>query len=234
MVQTLSSRRQWRRELSVLLAQSATRATLSPAPCASCWPNRGRSGVMNGQQGTRLWLSQEEQQKIEKQCNADLEQTPITTQCHKDVGLPQPWRENSQDWLKGGMVLCKPINGLHPEGQAPLKKIQACTMAFKQMDQISYFQQTPRLLPDGGPLGRKSPACMPWTLMNLGGLAVAQNDGLFSEDPNWFPKKSKENPWNFSDNQLQEGKNVIGLQMGTNHGAPEAGMTSSGMPCQIL
>ncbi|KAK1339027.1 hypothetical protein QTO34_019699 [Cnephaeus nilssonii] len=47
MVQTLSSRRQWRRELSVLLAQSATRATLSPAPCASCWPNRGRSGVMD-------------------------------------------------------------------------------------------------------------------------------------------------------------------------------------------
>ncbi|KAK1342212.1 hypothetical protein QTO34_016970 [Cnephaeus nilssonii] len=46
MVQTLSSRRQRRRELSVLLAQSATPATLSPAPCASCWPNRGRSGVM--------------------------------------------------------------------------------------------------------------------------------------------------------------------------------------------
>ncbi|KAK1337252.1 hypothetical protein QTO34_001875 [Cnephaeus nilssonii] len=32
--------------LSVLLAQSATPATLSPAPCASCWPSRGRSGVM--------------------------------------------------------------------------------------------------------------------------------------------------------------------------------------------
>ncbi|KAK1333082.1 hypothetical protein QTO34_006616 [Cnephaeus nilssonii] len=46
MVQTLSSRRHWPRELSVLLAQSATPATLSPAPCASCWPNRGRSGVM--------------------------------------------------------------------------------------------------------------------------------------------------------------------------------------------
>ncbi|KAK1340774.1 hypothetical protein QTO34_017168 [Cnephaeus nilssonii] len=41
MAQTLSSRRH-----SVLLAHSATPATLSPAPCASCWPNRGRSGVM--------------------------------------------------------------------------------------------------------------------------------------------------------------------------------------------
>ncbi|KAK1333694.1 hypothetical protein QTO34_006080 [Cnephaeus nilssonii] len=44
--QTLSSRCHWRCELSVLLAQSATPATLSPAPCASCWPNRGHSGVM--------------------------------------------------------------------------------------------------------------------------------------------------------------------------------------------
>ena len=31
-------------------------------------------------------------------------------------------------------VLCELINGLYPEGQAPVKKIQASTMAFKQMD----------------------------------------------------------------------------------------------------
>ncbi|XP_049633582.1 cilia- and flagella-associated protein 45 [Suncus etruscus] len=62
----------------------------------------------------------------------------------------------------------------------------------------------------------KNLACVQRTLMNLGGLAVARNDGLFSGDPNWFPKKSKENPRNFSASQLQEGKNVIGLQMGSN------------------
>ncbi|KAK1340668.1 hypothetical protein QTO34_017058 [Cnephaeus nilssonii] len=39
MVQTLSSHRRWRRKLSVPLAQSATPATPSPAPCASRWPN---------------------------------------------------------------------------------------------------------------------------------------------------------------------------------------------------
>lgn len=50
-----------------------------------------------------------------------------------------------------------------------------------------------------------------------------------------FPlRKSKENPRSFSDNQLQEGKNVIGLQMGTNRGASQAGMTGYGMPRQIL
>lgn len=47
------------------------------------------------------------------------------------------------------------------------------------------------------------------------------------------PRKSKENPRNFSDDQLQEGKNVIGLQMGTNRGASQAGMTGYGMPRQI-
>lgn len=50
----------------------------------------------------------------------------------------------------------------------------------------------------------------------------------------FLPRKSKENPRNFSDNQLQEGKNVIGLQMGTNRGASQAGMTGYGMPRQIL
>lgn len=75
-------------------------------------------------------------------------------------------------------------------------------------------------------------ACVQRTLMNLGGLAVARDDGLFSGDPNCSPKKSKENPGNFSDNQLR--KNVIGLQMGTNRGASQAGMTGYGMPRQIL
>ncbi|KAK1335227.1 hypothetical protein QTO34_004811 [Cnephaeus nilssonii] len=45
-VQALSSCHHWRRELSVPPAQSATLAILSPAPCTSRWPNRGRSGVM--------------------------------------------------------------------------------------------------------------------------------------------------------------------------------------------
>lgn len=71
--------------------------------------------------------------------------------------------------------------------------------------------------------------CVQWILMNLGGLPVAQDDGLFSGAPIWFPKKPKENPWNFSDNQLQEGRNMIGVQMGTNCGVSQAGMTSYGM-----
>ncbi|XP_040490411.1 transgelin-2-like [Ursus maritimus] len=139
-------------------------------------------------------------------------------------------------------VLCELINGLYPEGQAPVKKIQASTMAFKQMEQISQFLQaaeryginTTDIFQTVDLWEGKNMACVQRTLMNLGGLAVARDDGLFSGDPNWFPKKSKENPRNFSDDQLQEGKNVIGLQMGTNRGASQAGMTGYGMPRQIL
>uniref|UniRef100_A0A8C8Y0C6 Transgelin n=3 Tax=Panthera TaxID=9688 RepID=A0A8C8Y0C6_PANLE len=195
--------------------------------------------------GPAYGLSREVQQKIEKQYDADLEQILIqwiTSQCRKDVGRPQPGRENFQNWLKDGTVLCELINGLYPEGQAPVKKIQASTMAFKQMEQISQFLQaaeryginTTDIFQTVDLWEGKNMACVQRTLMNLGGLAVARDDGLFSGDPNWFPKKSKENPRNFSDNQLQEGKNVIGLQMGTNRGASQAGMTGYGMPRQIL
>ncbi|XP_059790408.1 transgelin-2 isoform X1 [Balaenoptera ricei] len=195
--------------------------------------------------GPSYGLSREVQQKIEKQYDTDLEQILIqwiTTQCRKDVGRPQPGRENFQNWLKDGTVLCELINGLYPEGQAPVRKIQASTMAFKQMEQISQFLQaaeryginTTDIFQTVDLWEGKNMACVQRTLMNLGGLAVAQNNGLFCGDPNWFPKKSKENPRNFSDNQLQEGKNVIGLQMGTNRGASQAGMTGYGMPRQIL
>ncbi|ELR58994.1 Transgelin-2, partial [Bos mutus] len=206
-----------------------------PLPPASGMANRGPA----------YGLSREVQQKIEKQYDADLEQILIqwiTTQCRKDVGRPQPGRENFQNWLKDGTVLCELINGLYPEGQAPVKKIQASTMAFKQMEQISQFLQaaeryginTTDIFQTVDLWEGKNMACVQRTLMNLGGLAVARDDGLFSGDPNWFPKKSKENPRYFSDNQLQEGKNVIGLQMGTNRGASQAGMTGYGMPRQIL
>ena len=176
--------------------------------------------------GPAYGLSREVQQKIEKQYDADLEQILIqwiTTQCRKDVGRSQPGRENFQNWLKDGTVLCELINALYPKGQVPVKKIPASTMAFKQMEQISQFLQaaeryginTTDIFQTVDLWEGKNMACVQRTLRNLGGLAVAWDDGLFSADPNWFPKKSKENPRNFSDNQLQEGKNVIGLQMGS-------------------
>uniref|UniRef100_A0A8C0E8M1 Transgelin 2 n=1 Tax=Bubo bubo TaxID=30461 RepID=A0A8C0E8M1_BUBBB len=92
--------------------------------------------------------------------------------------------------------------------------------------------QTP--LPSAWQTGDRHTASAGRTLMNLGSLAVAKGDGLFVGDPNWFPKKSQENRRVFSEDKLKEGQSVIGLQMGTNRGASQAGMTGYGMPRQIL
>lgn len=46
-------------------------------------------------------------------------------------------------------------------------------------------------------------------------------------------RKAQENKRDFSDEQLKAGKNVIGLQMGSNKGASQEGM-SYGRPRQIM
>ncbi|NWI16849.1 TAGL2 protein, partial [Crypturellus soui] len=221
--------------------------------------------------GPSYGLSREVQQKIDRQYDPELEQVLvqwIVAQCGGDVARPEPGRDNFQQWLKDGTVLCRLINSLHPRGQGPVGKIQASAMAFKQMEQISQFLQAaerygiaatdifqtvdlwegecPRGDAGGGDLGDggadpavaflagKNMACVQRTLMNLGSLAVAKGEGLFVGDPNWFPKKSQENRRVFSEDKLKEGQSVIGLQMGTNRGASQAGMTGYGMPRQIL
>lgn len=51
---------------------------------------------------------------------------------------------------------------------------------------------------------------------------------------NLYIRKAQENKREFSEDQLKEGQSVIGLQMGTNKGASQAGMTGYGRPRQIL
>nr|XP_056708732.1 transgelin-2 [Euleptes europaea] len=195
--------------------------------------------------GPAYGLSREVQQKIDKQYDPELEQILIqwiVAQCGPEVGQPQPGKDEFQKWLKDGTVLCKLINSLYPKGQGPVAKIQPFTMAFKQMEQISQFLRAAERY---GILASdifqtvdlwegKNMACVQRTLMNLGGLAVAKGDEFFVGDPNWFPKKSQENRRAFSEDKLKEGQSVIGLQMGTNRGASQAGMTGYGMPRQIL
>ena len=47
------------------------------------------------------------------------------------------------------------------------------------------------------------------------------------------PKESTAQKRDFSEDTLQDGKNVIGLQMGSNRGATQAGMTAYGTGRQI-
>ena len=47
------------------------------------------------------------------------------------------------------------------------------------------------------------------------------------------PKEADKNKREFTDEQLQAGKGVIGLQMGSNKGASQAGATPYGLGRQI-
>ncbi len=50
----------------------------------------------------------------------------------------------------------------------------------------------------------------------------AQSKGVGPQD--YWPKKAARNVRNFTEDQLKAGQNVIGLQMGSNKGASQAGM----------
>ncbi|XP_077087297.1 transgelin-2 [Siphateles boraxobius] len=194
--------------------------------------------------GPSYGLSREVQSKIDKKYDPELEERLvqwIIAQCGDSIGNPQPGKQGFQQWLKDGCVLCELINSLNKDSK-PVKKIQSSGMAFKQMEQISQFLvaaerygitksdafQTVDLW-EG-----KDLAAVQMMLMSLGSLAVTKSDGCYRGDPSWFHKKSQENKREFSEDQLKEGQSVIGLQMGTNKGASQAGMTGYGQTRQIF
>uniref|UniRef100_A0A8C5PEJ9 Transgelin n=1 Tax=Leptobrachium leishanense TaxID=445787 RepID=A0A8C5PEJ9_9ANUR len=193
--------------------------------------------------GPSYGLSREVQQKIDLKYNPDLESIIvqwIIAQCGPDCSEPEgPGKGPFQKWLKDGTILSTLINSLAPKSVA---KVQKSEMAFKQMEQISQFLKgcerygipASDLFQTVDLWEGKDLSCVQRTLMNLGGIAVTRDDGQFRGDPLWFPKKSQENKREFSQDKLKEGQSVIGLQMGTNKGASQRGMTGYGMPRQIL
>ncbi|MBN3275011.1 TAGL protein, partial [Polyodon spathula] len=195
--------------------------------------------------GPSYGLSREVASRIEKKYDAELEDRLtewIIVQCGPSVGKPEPGRQGFQAWLKDGIVLSELINSLYPPSEKPIKKIQTSTMAFKQMEQVAQFLKAAENygvvktdsfqtvdLWDG-----KDLAAVQRTILALGSIAVTKDDGFYKGDPSWFHRKAHENRRDFSDEQLKEGKNVIGLQMGSNKGASQAGGTGYGRPRQII
>ena len=60
----------------------------------------------------------------------------------------------------------------------------------------------------------------------MNGLAALarKSHNLAPDFPKHGPAESHENKREFTDEQLREGKNIIGLQAGSNQGASQAGM----------
>ena len=136
--------------------------------------------------------------------------------------------------LKDGVCLCKLINVLQP---GSVKRINSSKMAFKMMENIGNFlsscenygllktdlfqtvdlyeaQNIPQVINAIHAIGRKATSKSP-SLPALG------------------PKEASKNVRQFDEETMQAGKAVIGLQMGTNRGASQSGMTPAGLGRQI-
>ncbi|KAM6983938.1 transgelin-like [Tautogolabrus adspersus] len=194
--------------------------------------------------GPAYGFSREVQSKIDKKYDPELEEKLvewIMVQCDLKGGRPEPGKTGFQNWLKDGCVLCELINSLYTCNK-PFKAIKTSGMAFKQMEQISLFLKAAEsygvtktdMFQTVDLFEAKDLASVQITLMALGNLAVTKNDGTYKGDPEWFHKKAQENKREFSDEKLSEGKAVIGLQMGSNKGASQRGMTGYGLPRQII
>ncbi|XP_076024654.1 transgelin-like [Genypterus blacodes] len=194
--------------------------------------------------GPTYGFSRDVLNKIDKKYDPELEERLvewIIAQCGSGVGQPEAGRLGFQNWLKSGCVLCELINSLHGPVK-PIRKIGTSPLVFKQMEQISLFLNAAErygvtktdIFQTVDLFEGKDLAAVQRTLMALGNLAVTKNDGFYIGDPNWFHRKAQENRRDFSQEQMNEGKSVIGLQMGTNKGASQTGMTGYGQPRQII
>jgi len=134
--------------------------------------------------------------------------------------------KNFHSLLKDGKILCRLMNIINP---GAIKKINESSMAFKQMENISHFLEAIEKygvkkvdLFQTVDLYEKQNLGLVVTCIHALGR-MAQKNGF--DGPVLGPKEATQNKRQFSEEQMQEGKKVIGLQMGTNKGASQAGMS---------
>ncbi|KAL4233323.1 epithelial cell differentiation [Mactra antiquata] len=138
--------------------------------------------------------------------------------------------------LKDGMLLCKLINALLPDGQKLdfSKKTyqpttnQAFSMA-RDRERIGIFLQKTQEygVPDSNTfqtdyLYERTNLVQVCTCIRALGIEAQSRPGY--NGPSIWPRKCEHNVRSFSEEQLKAGQQVIGLQYGSNKGANQAGM----------
>ncbi|XP_033103565.1 transgelin-3-like isoform X3 [Anneissia japonica] len=139
-----------------------------------------------------------------------------------------------QEELKNGVILCEVINVLQPNS---VRKINESKMAFKMMENIGNF------LDQSANYGcNKTDMFQTVDLYEGQNMAQVVNGilALASKAASkgvttdvQVAKLAEANKREFTEEQIKEGQNIIGLQMGTNKVASQAGMTGYGMTRQI-
>lgn len=137
---------------------------------------------------------------------------------------------NFMEELKDGVVLCELINTLQP---GSVKKINNSTQNWHQLENIGNFVRAiteyglkPHDIFEANDLFENvNHTQVQSTLIALAGLAKTKG---FHTKQDIGVKYAEKQHRRFNVEKLKEGRNIIGLQMGTNKFASQAGMTSYG------
>ena len=137
--------------------------------------------------------------------------------------------------LKDGVYLCKVMNVLRP-GSIP--KINSSKMAFKMMENIGKFLEAAESYgvsktDSFQTVDLYEEANIPQVIATIHALGRAAQKNRFS-GPVLGPKEATKQERNFNpDQQKAMSGSIIGLQMGSNRGASQAGMTPYGLQRQV-
>lgn len=130
---------------------------------------------------------------------------------------------NFWETLKDGTLLCQLVNELQA---GSVKKIQTSKMAFKCMENINSFLSASKAL--GVSSEELFQTVDLWEQQNLH-MVVLCLQALGRKASNFGkaglgPRESEKNQRQFTDEQMNAGKGLIGLQMGSNKGATQSGI----------
>ncbi|XP_072299699.1 calponin-1 isoform X2 [Eucyclogobius newberryi] len=138
--------------------------------------------------------------------------------------------DNFMESLKDGVILCELINALQP---GSVRRINQSSQNWHQLENIGNFVRAiteyglkPHDLFEANDLFENvNHTQVQSTLLTLAGMAKSK--GLHSKY-DFGVKYAEKQQRRFAPEKLREGRNVIGLQMGTNKLASQKGMTSYG------
>lgn len=179
-------------------------------------------------------LTAELQRKKDAKYDPDLE-AQIRDWINQVLGgqvlRPEPDSKDFHETLKSGEILVDLANALGGK-----YKKNSSKMAFKMMENIGFFLAFCDTL--GVPKSDIFQTVDLYENQNIPGVisglhAFARKaHSLGKPVPQLGPKEATENKREFTEEQLREGQNVIGLQMGSNKGASQAG-DHFGRPRQV-
>ena len=194
---------------------------------------------------TKSGMAADSQRKIVSNFDEDearkcLHWIQLVTGCEEIPASPDQIdasHDHFHELLKDGLVLCRLIDTLFPgkinwnDKTFQTPKIEAMRI-MRERERIAMFT---RLVQEYGvpdtyafpteSLHEKQVANLSQVCVCIRALGIeAQSKPGFGGPDSYWPKKTEKQAREFTAEQMKAGQNIIGLQMGTNKGASQAGM----------